>query len=101
MSKEALEQTLKRLKEGVQEILQSDKYREYLRVMSRFHQYSVNNCILIAMQRPDATCVAGYTTWKSLGRYVKRGEQGIRILAPCPIKKAKADKRNENSCRSA
>ncbi len=58
--------------------------------MSKFHQYSVNNCILIAMQRPDATCVAGYNAWKSLGRFVKKGERGIRILAPCPIKKAKA-----------
>ena len=89
MRKEALEQTLKRLKEGVLEILCSDKYMEYLQVMSRFHHYSVNNCILIAMQRPDATCVAGYSTWKSLGRHVKKGELGIRILAPCPVKTRK------------
>ena len=87
--KKSIDEALKMLQDGVHEILQSDNYRRYLLVMSRFHHYSTNNCILIAMQRPDATCVAGYSTWKSLGRTVKHGEHGIRILAPCPVRKHK------------
>lgn len=75
------------LEQGIRDLFESEKYKNYLNVMSRFHQYSVNNTILIAMQKPDATYVAGYTSWeKNFNRHVKRGEKGIRILAPSPYR---------------
>ena len=84
---EELQQTLQRLEEGVEEIFTSGKYMEYLTVMSRFHNYSFNNCMLIAWQRPDATLVAGYRAWQDkFGRHVKKGERGIRILSPIVVK---------------
>lgn len=84
---EELQQTLQRLEEGVEEIFTSGKYMEYLTVMSRFHSYSSNNCMLIAWQRPDATLVAGYRAWQDkFGRHVKKGERGIRILSPIVVK---------------
>ena len=84
---EELQQTLQRLEEGVEEIFTSGKYMEYLTVMSRFHSYSFNNCMLIAWQRPDATLVAGYRAWQDkFGRHVKKGERGIRILSPIVVK---------------
>ena len=84
---EELQQTLQRLEEGVEEIFTSGKYMEYLTVMSRFHNYSFNNCMLIAWQRPDATLVAGYRAWQDkFGRLVKKGERGIRILSPIVVK---------------
>ena len=68
------------LEAGVQAVFESDNYREYLKCMSRFHNYSVNNCLLIALQRPDASLVAGYQAWKKdHGRQVRRGEKGIKI----------------------
>ena len=68
--------------------MNSDKFRDYLKCLSKFHNYSLGNTILIAMQKPDATLVAGYTAWKNqFGRQVQKGEQGIRILAPTPYKK--------------
>lgn len=70
------------LEEGVKNVFSSERYREYLKAMARFHRYSFGNIILIAMQRPDATRVAGMTTWNQLGRTVKKGEHGIKILAP-------------------
>lgn len=74
-----------RLEQGVTELFESDRYKEYLRVMSKFHNYSFNNTLLIAMQKPDATYIAGYNAWKSnFGRNVMKGEKGIRILAPSP-----------------
>lgn len=76
-----------RLEEGVKGVFESDKYREMLKCMSKFHHYSLNNCLLIAMQYPAATLVAGYQTWKKeFDRQVRRGEKGIRILAPCKYK---------------
>jgi uncharacterized membrane protein (UPF0127 family) len=87
-----IDEMLKRLKEGVDGIQQSDNFRQFLMTMSKFHDYSIGNLILIAMQKPDATRVAGFTTWKDLGRWVKRGERGIAILAPCfPPKQAKPE----------
>jgi len=73
---------LRRLKEGVERIQASPEFRNYLLTMSRFHQYSWNNQLLIMLQRPAATHVAGFNTWKELGRWVKKGESGIAIFAP-------------------
>jgi len=85
-----IDEVLKRLKEGVDGIQESDNFREFLLTMSKFHDYSIGNLILITIQRPDATRVAGYSTWKDLGRWVKKGEKGIAILAPClPPKSAR------------
>ena len=72
------------IERGIQELFESEKYKQYLRTMSRFHHYSVNNTVLINMQRPNATLVAGFNKWKQMNRYVLKGEQGIRILAPTP-----------------
>jgi len=85
-----IDDVLKRLKEGVDDIQESNNFREFLITMSKFHDYSIGNLILITIQRPDATRVAGYSTWKDLGRWVKKGEKGIAILAPClPPKSAR------------
>lgn len=76
-----------RLEQGIMELFSSDRYKEYLRVMSKFHNYSLNNTVLIAMQNPHATFVAGYKAWqKEYDRHVKQYEKGIRILAPSPYK---------------
>jgi len=96
-----IDEVLKRLKEGVDGIQESDNFREFLLTMSKFHDYSIGNLILITMQRPDATRVAGYNTWRDLGRWVKKGEKGIAILAPClppksaRVKEAKEDEEEE------
>ena len=73
-----------KLEQGVKDLFESGRYQEYLRAMSRFHRYSFGNTLLIWLQCPAATHVAGFTTWKRLGRSVKKGTKGIRILAPCP-----------------
>ena len=76
------------LEAGIQALFESDKFQQYLKTLSKFHDYSLNNTLLIAMQKPDATLVAGYTAWKKqFGRQVQKGESGIRILAPTPYKK--------------
>lgn len=76
------------LEAGIQALFENDKFKQYLQTLSKFHDYSLNNTILIAMQKPDATLVAGYTVWKKqFGRQVQKGETGIRILAPAPYKK--------------
>ena len=86
--KERLKEITPGIENGIRELFQSEKYRQYLAVMGRFHNYSVNNTILIHMQRPDATLVAGYTKWKTqFGRHVKYGEKGIQVIAPTPYKK--------------
>ncbi len=77
---------MEKLENGIKETMDSEKYKEFLKVQSQFHNYSFNNAMLIFLQRPDATRVAGYKTWQKLGRYVKKGEKGIGILAPCPYK---------------
>lgn len=77
-----------KLEAGIQELFSSDQYRDWLTTMSRFHNYSLNNTILIAMQKPEATLVAGYTAWqRNFGRQVSRNEKAIKILAPAPYKK--------------
>ena len=84
----------KQLEEGIQNLFESEKFKAWLTTMSRFHDYSLNNTLLIASQKPDATLVAGYTSWqKNFGRQVNKGEKAIRILAPAPYKKkAEVDK---------
>ena len=85
--KSKLQETLDRLEAGVHDIFSSGRYEEYLHVMSKFHSYSVNNCILIAMQKPEATLVAGYQAWsRKFGRQVNKGEKAIQIIAPAPQK---------------
>ena len=87
-NKERLREITAGIEEGIKELFESDKYMQYLRTMSRFHRYSVNNQMLIHMQRPDATHVAGFNKWRDqFGRSVKRGEKGIKIIAPTPFKK--------------
>ena len=82
---ETIDELLYKLNQGVKGFMESDQYKSYLKCLSKFHNYSLNNTILIAMQKPDATLVAGYRTWKQLGRHVKAGEKGIKILAPAPF----------------
>ena len=82
-----LQEITKKLEEGVKDMLTSENYTEYLKIMSRFHDYSFNNTMLIAMQKPEATLVAGYQAWqKKFERHVKKGEKGIQIIAPAPIR---------------
>ncbi len=84
---EKIRQITDRLELGVHQIFESDNYRAYLSTMAKFHSYSLNNTILIAMQKPGATLVAGYTAWqKDHDRHVKKGEKGIQIIAPSPYK---------------
>ena len=86
-TKERLQEITDILKEGVKDVFASDKYKEYLSVMSKFHKYSFRNALLILMQKPDAAMVAGYGAWqKKFKRQVKRGETGISIIAPSPYK---------------
>lgn len=82
-----IDSILKSLETGVTNLFNSEKYTEYLKTMAKFHNYSFNNTLLIALQRPDATMVTGYRNWQSMGRQVKKGEKGITIIAPTPIKK--------------
>ncbi|MFR1871636.1 MAG: YodL domain-containing protein [Coprococcus sp.] len=82
-----MDSIMQNLETGVAELFSSDRYQDYLKTMSKFHNYSFNNTVLIAMQRPDATLVTGYRNWQSMGRQVKKGEKGITIIAPAPVKK--------------
>lgn len=87
-NKERLKDITDSIERGIQDLFQSDKYAEYLRTMSRFHKYSVNNTMLIYMQKPDATLVAGFNKWRDqFERNVMKGEKGIKIIAPTPFKK--------------
>ena len=87
-NRERLKDITDSIERGIQELFQSDKYAAYLRTMSRFHKYSVNNQMLIYMQKPDATLVAGFNKWKDqFERNVMKGEKGIKIIAPTPFKK--------------
>ena len=82
-----LKEITDRLEQGIKELFDCDRYKEYLRVMSKFHNYSFNNTLLIAMQKPDASLVAGFQSWKNnFKRNVVKGEKGIKILAPSPFK---------------
>ena len=76
-----------KLEQGIKELFESERFKEYLKTMSKFYNYSFNNTLLIAMQRPDATLIAGYTAWqRNFDRHVMKGEKGIKILAPAPYK---------------
>ena len=87
-NKERLKDITDSIERGIQDLFQSDKYAEYLRTMSRFHKYSVNNTMLIYMQKPNATLVAGFNKWRDqFERNVMKGEKGIKIIAPTPFKK--------------
>ena len=87
-NRERLQEITAGIEQGIKELFESEKYMRYLSVMSKFHRYSVNNTMLIYMQRPDATLVAGFNKWKNqFERHVKRGEHGITIIAPTPFKK--------------
>ena len=84
---EKLKEITDRLEQGITELFDSERYKEYLRVMSKFHNYSFNNTLLIAMQKPDASLIAGFSAWKNnFGRNVMKGQKGIKILAPSPFK---------------
>ena len=87
-NQERIKEITESIETGIREVFESDRYQSYLSTMSRFHKYSVNNTMLIYMQRPDATHVAGFNAWRDrFERHVKRGEKGIQILAPTPIMK--------------
>lgn len=75
-----------KLEKGIKDVFTSDRYREYLSTMNKFHNYSFNNSMLIHMQKPNASYVAGYKTWETMERHVRKGEKGITIFAPCPYK---------------
>lgn len=91
---EKMKEITDRLQAGLEELFNSEKYAEYLRVMSQFHHYSFNNTLLIAMQKPDATLVAGYNAWeKKFNRHVMKGEKGIQIIAPAPFKEKQAQEK--------
>ena len=81
-----MDEIMEKLQQGIQEMFQSDRYKEYLHFVSSLPQYSFNNSVLIASQRPDATLISGYKAWTKYGRHVKRGEKGIKIIAPMPKK---------------
>lgn len=84
-----------KLEKGMQDMFQSDRYKAYLDMQARFYNYSFNNCMLIMLQNPNASYVAGFSVWKKLGRAVKRGEHGISIIAPCFKKIQNADGEEE------
>ncbi len=85
--KQKVKEITDRLEEGLKELFESEKYKSYLSTMSKFHNYSFNNTLLIAMQKPEATLVAGFKAWQTnFNRHVNKGEKGIRILAPAPYK---------------
>lgn len=85
--KERLKEITDSIETGIKELFESDIYKSYLQTMSRFHKYSLNNTLLISMQKPDATHVAGFNKWRDgFSRHVKKGEKGIKIIAPTPYK---------------
>ncbi len=86
-AKKKIDVILEKIESGVKEVFESKKFQDYLDTMSKFHQYSVSNSMLIWLQKPDASHVAGYTTWQKLNRQVMKGEKGITIIAPCKYKR--------------
>lgn len=87
VKKEKLDYLTVKLEKGIKEVFDSEKYKKYLSTMSKFHTYSYRNSLLIMLQKPDATYVAGFNAWnKNFKRYVNKGEKGIQILAPAPYK---------------
>lgn len=91
-----------KLEQGIKELFESERFKEYLRTMSKFYNYSFNNTLLIAMQKPDATLIAGYTAWqKNFDRQVQKGERGIKILAPAPYKSKEEREKLDPATQSA
>ena len=89
-----------KLEQGLKELFESERFKEYLKTMSKFYNYSFNNTLLIAMQKPDATLIAGYTAWqRNFDRHVMKGEKGIKILAP-PTRCRKSGKNSTRQRRS-
>ena len=87
-NQERIKEIVAGIEDGIRNLFQSEKFMEYLRTMSRFHNYSLNNTLLIHMQKPNASLCAGFRQWKEkFGRHVKKGETGITIIAPTPFKK--------------
>ncbi len=84
-----------KLEQGVKDLFESDNYVNYLKCMSKFTDYSFNNTLLIAIQRPDSSLVAGFRKWNEFNRYVRKGEKGIKILAPCIYRADKEDGDNK------
>ena len=98
--KERIQELTERLEKGVKEVFESGAYENYLKVMSKFHRYSYRNTVLIWMQNPDATYVAGYDAWKNdFNRYVKKGEKGIRIIAPTEYKIQKEQQKFDHATK--
>lgn len=96
---EKLQATIKLLEDGVTAVFDSDKYKEFLSVMSKFHHYSINNQILLAMQMPTATYIAGYNKWHEFNRYVRKNSHGLRVICPMPYKKVNANGEEETNIR--
>ena len=89
--KERVKELTDKLEQGLKEVFESDNYKNYLNTMAKFHNYSINNTLLINQQKPDATLVAGYDSWvRNFDRHVKKGERGINIIAPAPFKTERA-----------
>jgi hypothetical protein len=94
--KESLDDVSKQVEEGIRKVFNNDNYRDYLKVVSRFHTYSFNNTVLIAAQKPDATLCAGFNAWKfKYGRHVKKGEKGIRIISPVKVKETVQEEKTD------
>ena len=94
--KEALDDVSKQVEEGIRKVFINDNFRDYLKVVSRFHTYSFNNTVLIAAQKPDATLCAGFNAWKfKYGRHVKKGEKGIRIISPVKVKETVQEEKTD------
>lgn len=98
--KEKIQELTERLEKGVKEVFESGAYENYLKVMSKFHRYSYRNSVLIWMQNPDATYVAGYDAWKNdFNRFVKKGEKGIRIIVPTEYKVQKEQQKFDHTTK--
>lgn len=99
-SQQKIREITDKLEEGIKDLFESENYINYLKCMSKFTDYSFNNTLLIAIQRPDSSLVAGYKKWEEMGRYVRKGEKGIKILAPCIYKKEKETEAEPDICES-
>ena len=96
-NKERMKEITDRLEQGIQNLFESEKFKEYLNTMSKFHNYSFNNSLLIMLQKPDATHIAGFNSWKNqFNRQVKKGEKGIQILAPMSFKKTEEQQKRDD-----
>ena len=100
--RERIKEITDQLEAGVTAVFESDAYKAYLKCMSKFHNYSLNNTLLIALQRPDSSLVAGYQAWKKdHGRQVRKGEKGIKIIAPCKYKVELEEKDDDGNQKTA